>query len=247
MFPASHYNEKARWALDWKGLTHRRVPHLPGPHAFAIRRLSGQSQTPVLVMGGRVIAGSARILDELERACPEPRLYPEDPAGRARALDVQRRFDDEVGPAVRTAVFSALIHEPGTLCAFFTRGQTALVRALYRAALPLASPLIARANGLDPENVERALARTERALDETARLVGPGGQIVGDGFSVADLTAAALLAPLVDLPHPDMARPRPVPERMAAFYARYEGHAALQWVREQYAKHRPPPRASEAD
>jgi glutathione S-transferase len=78
-FPASHYNEKARWALDWKGLAHRRISYLPGPHVPRIRRLSGQAQTPVLVLDGRVVAGSAQIIDALERAFPERPLYPEDP------------------------------------------------------------------------------------------------------------------------------------------------------------------------
>ena len=70
MFPASHYNEKARWALDWKGLPHRRVPYLPGPHAPQIQRLTGQTATPVLVTNGRAIAGSAQIIDALESAYP---------------------------------------------------------------------------------------------------------------------------------------------------------------------------------
>lgn len=32
-FPASHYNEKARWALDLKAVPHDRVSLLPGPPA----------------------------------------------------------------------------------------------------------------------------------------------------------------------------------------------------------------------
>ena len=242
MFPASHYNEKARWALDWKALPHTRIPYLPGPHLLAIKRLSGQAQTPVLVMQGRAIAGSARIIDELERAHPQRPLYPQDAALRERALEVQRRFDDEVGPAVRTVVFSGLVHELGYMCEVFTKGQPALKRTLYRATLPLVKPLIAQANGVNPPNVARAEARTQQALEEAARLIGPSGQIVGEAFSVADLTVAALLAPLTKLAHPDMARPALVPPRMAELYARYEKHAAIQWVCEQYAKHRPAPR-----
>jgi len=239
MFPSSHYNEKARWALDWKALPHRRMPYLPGPHAPQIKRLSGQSQVPVLEMDGRVIPGSARMVDELERAHPERALYPPDPAVRERALEVQRRFDDEVGPAVRTAVFSVMIDELDYLCATFARKQPLVKRTGYRALLPVVKPLIAKANGLDPDNVARALARVAQALDETARMVEATGQVVGERFSVADLTVAALLAPLAELEHPDMARPPSVPERMAAFYTGYATHPAIAWVRAQYARHRP--------
>ncbi len=246
MFPASHYNEKVRWALDWKGLAHTRIPVLPGPHASQMQRLSGQSQTPVLVIDGTAVSGSANILDALERAFPDRPLYPAEPAARERALALQRVFDDEVGPAVRTVVFSELIHELGYLCTVFTRGQPPLKRALYRAMLPFVKPLIAKGNAVTAENVPRAFSRTERALDEVVQLVGASGQIVGDAFSVADLTVAALLAPLAEIAHPDMARPKPVPARMQALYARFERHAAIHWVREQYAKHRPASRGASA-
>jgi glutathione S-transferase len=246
MFPASHYNEKARWALDWKGLPHRRIPYLPGPHLRQIKRLSGQSATPVLVMDGRPIAGSAQIIAALEREFPARPLYPAEPVLRERALGVQRRFDDEVGPAVRTAVFSVLLKELDTLRDVFTKGQPALKRTVYRALLPLVKPLIAQANAVTAENVPRAFARTEQALEEAARLVGPSGQIAGDAFSVADLTVAALLSPLSPPAHPDMARPARLPERMLELYARFERHAAVQWLHEQYGKHRPPSCATRA-
>ncbi|MEN8185402.1 MAG: glutathione S-transferase N-terminal domain-containing protein, partial [Myxococcota bacterium] len=87
-FPYSHFNEKARWGLDHKGLAHRRTSVLPGPHAPRIQRLTGQSQVPVARFGGAWVNGSARILDELERRQPEPPLYPSDPAERSRELEI---------------------------------------------------------------------------------------------------------------------------------------------------------------
>lgn len=246
MFRTSHYNEKARWALDWKGLAHRRVAYLPGPHAPQIKRLTGQTATPVLELNGRAIAGSAGIIDALETRFPGRPLYPSDPALREHALDVQRRFDAEVGPAVRTVVFSVLIHELTYLRDLFAAGQPVLKRGVYRALLPLVKPMIARRNAVASDNVPRAFARTERALEDTARLVDKTGQISGDAFSVADLTAAALLAPLAPPGHPDMARATPVPARMQELYARFERHAATQWLQEQYARHRPASRARQA-
>jgi glutathione S-transferase len=46
MFPSPHFNEKARWARDWKGLAHTRIAYLPGPHAPQMQRLSGRQQVP---------------------------------------------------------------------------------------------------------------------------------------------------------------------------------------------------------
>jgi glutathione S-transferase len=244
-FAASHYNEKARWALDWKGVPHQRRTYFPGPHAFAMQRLSGQRTTPVLVLDGEVIAGSARILAALEQHFPERPLLPEDPKLAERALALEAHFDAEVGPAVRTAVFSVLIREPDQLCRTFSQGKPAWSSALYRAAFPLTGPLIGRANGtLDRAGVERAFARSEAALEQVARELGPSGQLAGDRFSLADLACAALLAPLVSPDHPDMSQPRPRPAAIEAFLARFASHPGAAWVREQYRKHRPSPCAA---
>jgi glutathione S-transferase len=240
MFSRSHFNEKARWALDWKGLDHRRETYLPGPHAPQIRRLSRQTATPVLALGEEIVAGSAAIIDALETRVPEPALYPRDPALRDEALALQHSWDVEVGPAVRTVLFSEMIHEPAYVCATFGQGKSAAKRLAYRASFPLARGLMARAHHTDdPEAVKRAYEITRRALDEVGQRTREDDVLIGDTFGVADLCCASLLAPLVrSLPHPDMARPEPVPERMEAFLAQWDEHPAIAWVERQYAKYR---------
>ena len=239
-FRHSHFNEKARWGLDWKGIPHRRVSYLPGPHLPWIRRLSGQMATPVLELGGECIAGSARILAALDARFPERPLHPRDPELLRKALQIQSEFDAEVGPAVRTALFSVLIDEPAHLCRIFAGGKPAAVRILYRASLPIARGMIARANGTDDAGgIQRAFDRTRRALDFVEKQVGPSGYLVGDAFSVADLCCASLLALLVNPQHPDMRSPEPVPESIQAFRARFREHPATRWVEDQYARHRP--------
>src|SRR5206468_1693961 len=118
-FERSHYNEKARWGLDWKRVAHRRETYMPGPHVVPMRKLTGQSSVPVLCLDGAAIVGSAAILDALESRFPERPLYPADPALRERALAIQRDFDAEVGVASRTAVFSVLLEESDYLCVTF--------------------------------------------------------------------------------------------------------------------------------
>ena len=68
--------------LDWKGVRHERRTHLPGPHGPLITRLSGQTQTPVLLIDGAVVAGSQRILDE--RRLPGRPLFPARRCARRR-------------------------------------------------------------------------------------------------------------------------------------------------------------------
>jgi glutaredoxin len=63
----SNYNEKARWALDYKGIPHIRRAEVPGQHAKLARRLTGESTFPVLVLDGEAIGDSTRIIEALER------------------------------------------------------------------------------------------------------------------------------------------------------------------------------------
>ncbi len=239
-FQYSHFNEKARWALDWKGIAHERENYLPGPHMLLVRRLSGQTATPVLQIGDDIVPGSARIIAELERHYPSPSLYPDDPEARRRALEIEAHFDAVVGPAVRTAIFSVFLDHPDYVCGTFGEGKPALALWLYRATFPLAKPLIAAANGVsDPANVARSFEITSETLDWVSANIGPSGYLVGDRFTVADLTCAALLAVLCRPAHPDMARPGPTPKPVEDLLARWADHPAIAWVCERYARDRP--------
>jgi glutathione S-transferase len=239
-FQFSHFNEKARWALDYKALAHERRSYLPGPHVPKIKRLSGQNQTPVLQIGDEVIAGSGRIIEELEERFPEPHLYPVGEVERLGAADVLSYFDEVVGPKVRLALFSVAIDEGAYMCGMFSKGKPLAVRALYRLTYPLAKPLIRKGNGITGQAaIDDAFAATDKALTFIEENLGPEGYLAGSSFSVADLTAAALLAPITNPPHPDMARPEPMPKTIAALLAQWRDRPAIEWVLEMYRRHRP--------
>lgn len=240
-FPYSHFNEKARWALDYKGLEHRRLNYLPGPHMRPIRKLSGQTKTPVLRIGNDVIPGSADIIDRLEQIAPSPALYPQDPAERAAALELQDEFDRKLGPSTRLALFSEMLDEGAYFCRMFTDGKGLPVRLAYRAAYPMAKGLIKKGNGLTGQDaVDRAFKTLADMLDEIAEMSEATGFLVGEQFSVADLTAAALLAPAINPPNCAMTRPEPMPGCVEDFIARWAGHPAAAWVKEIYANYRAP-------
>src|SRR3954452_21567856 len=105
----SHYNEKARWALDYKGLPHRRRAPMPGVlHPVVALAKTRKPFLPILDVDGQTIGDSARIIEALERRYPEPPLYPSDPDERRRALELEDFFDEEVAPFVRRSAFYEL-------------------------------------------------------------------------------------------------------------------------------------------
>ena len=239
-FRFSHYNEKVRWALDHKRIPHRRRSYLPGMHVLPMLRLSGQKQVPVWAADGRAIAGSAAIIEHLERQYPDPPLLPADPAERARALDVQRFFDDEIGAPLRAAAFHEWLADADYMTVLFTGHAGPLTRRTYRVAFPLLRVVLRADMQLTPERAAEGLRRAQQAFDFLADNAGPSGYLVGGRFTLADLSAAAILAPAVlpaEFPYPV---PQPVSPTFRAFVDRWAAHPGAAWVRDMYRRHRAP-------
>src|SRR5262249_48376320 len=101
--PLSHYNEKVRWALDYKRVAHHR--QVLGPdYLTRAWRATGRGTLPILWLDGRAIGDSTHIIAALEQRYPEPALYPSDPATCERALALEDDLDETLGPALRAAV-----------------------------------------------------------------------------------------------------------------------------------------------
>lgn len=239
-FPYSHFNEKARWAFDFKRVPHRRKSLLPGPHAPFVQRLTGQTAVPIVREGEDLIVGSGAIIDMLEKRYPDPPLYPADAAARRRALEIQQWFDDDVGPCVRRALFSVLLGEPDYVCSMFTEERSGLTRIFYRSTFPLAKGMMKKGMGITgPVAVEEAYKKTAEALDFVAAESAHTGYLAGGAFSVADLAAAALLGPAVAPPDTPMDLPKPRPEALEQWLERWAAHPGAAWVTSVYRRHRP--------
>ncbi len=237
-FRFSHFNEKARWALDWKGIPHVRRALLPGFHVPRVVWMTRQKSLPVLVLDGEPIHDSTRIIERLERLRPEPALYPSDPAERRRALALEEFFDEELGPHVRRALFHELLPETDFAAAAFTVGCGAGARRMYRALFPGIRLIMKADMGIDAAGAARSGEKTRAALDRIEAEVQPSGYLVGDRFSVADLTAAALLAGLVFPPGFAYPPPAPLPGPVARWRDTFAGRPAYRWAAEMYRRHR---------
>jgi len=234
----SHYNEKVRWALDHKRIPHVRRAAVPGRHARIARRLTGGRTFPVLELDGTALGESAEIIDALERRTPEPPLYPDPPAERRRARELEDHLDKHLGPHVRLLVLQHMLDDPALLLGAFTPDLRGAQRLAARAGYGRIRAGIVADFGVDAASVARAFEK----LDEAGRLfraeVGASGYLAGDAFSVADLTLAALLAPAVapeQFPYPQPQRGHP---RLAPIREHLADAGLLEWTRWIYARHR---------
>jgi glutathione S-transferase len=235
----SHYNEKARWALDYKGVSHVRRAVTPGLQSFTARRLRAGRTVPILEMNGRAIADSTKIIEEVERQWPEPPLYPADPEERRRALDLEEYFDEQCGHDARRVLFNDNLAEPKTFVAMFSGADRPRGR-LLEALTPLIAQIVRRRFRLRPEIVEESRAQVRAAFDKIEADVGPSGYLVGESFTVADLTAASILG-LIVVP-PEFPYIKVPPDERTAQFRRFrdslEDRPGFKWVEDMYARHR---------
>lgn len=233
------FPEKTGWALDLKGVDHRCVDVLPGLHIPRMMWVSGQRKTPVVRRGRELVRGSARILAWIEANWPDPPLLPTDPKRQADALAIAAEFD-AYGPHTRRVLFHHLLPHTDFCAALFSHGASPGTRARYRTLFPALRPMfrIDMAVWDRPSAASATVAR--RALDRVVELAGsPDGYLVGDAFTVADLTAAAVLNPLVLAKEYPVPLPAPVPSAFQAWLNEVGQHPGAAWVRRVYADHRP--------
>jgi len=238
-FLYSPYNEKARWGLDFKGVAHLQRSLLPGPHMPVVKRLTGQTGTPVVRFGDSYVHGSDRILEELERRFPDPPLFPADAEVRREAVEIEARIDDDWGPRVRCAVLAGVIPDARYVARMFGHDKPAWLQACYGATFPFARGLIRKGNAITgPDSISDGYEAAEAALDFVAEKTRATGFLVGDAFSVADLSVAWMLAPLCNPPDSSMARPQPYPEGLAKLLDHFHDHPSVRWILDLYATHR---------
>jgi glutathione S-transferase len=230
----SHYNEKVRWALDHKGVPHRRRAPMPGVlHPLVALAKTRRPTLPVLELDGRAIGDSTRIIGALEHRWPEPPLYPDDPSERRRALELEDFFDEEVAPDVRRFAFFEISRDPAAATAAL---QTVGGPPLSGRAAALMVRGTARRYGGSEEVMEESRRRILAGADRLAAEIQPSGHLVGDSFTVADLTAASILYPLVQPPEFQYAVP-PLPPAVRELAAELPGEAT-DWVRRMWREHR---------
>jgi glutathione S-transferase len=237
-FRFSHFNEKVRWALDWKRIPHVRRSLLPGLHVPRVLWMTGQTTVPVLVLDREAIRDSTRIIERLERLRSEPALYPAREDERGRALALEDFFDEQLGPHVRRAIFHDLLPDGDFAAAAFTIGYGSTTQRLYRTVFPAVRLLMTTSMKIDAAGAARSREKVLEALDRIETELQPSGYLVGGQFSVADLTAAALLAPLVFPPEFPYRPPGPLPAAVARWRESLANRRAFQWAAEMYRRHR---------
>jgi glutathione S-transferase len=240
-FALSHFCEKARWALDWHGITYDEISWPPGVHVILAKRCGAKGTTlPILLTGSEVIQGSTAIIDWADTKAKNTvrSLTPGEQGAEAR--EIERRADEVIGIHVRRLAYSELL--PGYANAL----KPALLhrsRGWHRVAGNLMWPItwrvMTRTYDTGPEAAAESREKLESELDWLdARLIDGRSFLVGEIFSRADLSVASLLANFAagtKVPkQPKMILPR----TLATYIDRWRNRPVMLWVSRQYETQR---------
>ncbi|MEP7242263.1 MAG: glutathione S-transferase family protein [Gammaproteobacteria bacterium] len=210
----SHYVEKVRWALDYKGVewcavdvdpfTKREMQHLKckttldsGARLFTVPTITDQAT-------GAVVGESTEILEYLERTYPSPALYPSSAPEREAVSRWIVWLDSVLGLAARRLAYTQIALEcPGLLAELFlpkliAAGEGQKLKARLAGSI-IAGVLAQRFRFLHNRD-DRIFEQVEHCLLSAAARLDDHRYLVGDQFTAADLTLAALLRPVLLVP-----------------------------------------------
>lgn len=238
-FSISHFSEKIRWALDASRLDYEETRWTPFFHVVpALRKGKLGTTVPILQSGCTCIQDSTRILRWLEENQPGFTLIPQEPALRTEAMAIEERFD-RVGTHVIRYAYSNALRDADTIVALWSLDARPYQARIIGSLFPLLRMAFRQMFRIRPENVARSKQAIAEGLDWLDAHLADGRRfLVGDRLSVADITAAALLAPLFGPDeHPAYSRPD-FRAGMAPLIEEWNGRPAAKWVREMYRRHR---------
>lgn len=232
MFP-----EKARWALDVKGIEHGRRAVIPGLHPPTMMKLAKQTGTPVLrLTNGDLLKDSTDIVEWADQQTAKQPLYPAEHAAQIKQLVAEF---DELGPHARRAYFYELLKSPAFAADLFSYGYPEKTRARYRRGFAAVKLIMRVDMKITAKQAAISLEQVQAGLDRIEQLSANTGYLVGDSFTAADLTAATVFNVCCFPNEYPVPIPQPRPENLQHWLQRWAEHPATAWVQRIYAQHRP--------
>jgi len=245
-FNISHFAEKARWALDYEGISYLEKVLLPGPHQLVTRRIARRTHVPVLEHDGHYVQGSSAIIDHVADRLGGSRLTAIDPTKRAKALELENTLDQAFGRGVQQVLYSALLKDRRAVIDLWSSGGPFWASGFYAVAFPTVASAVERMyETSDVEGVAKAKQRFVTTFDELDAVLVKQPYLGGGAPNRTDITLAALLAPVCRAPEHRVKWPA-MPSELADLEASLRGRPTWNHVLRMYREHRKPnrPRAT---
>jgi glutathione S-transferase len=208
-FELSHYCEKIRLILDYKGLEYRKVEVTPGLGQLDLFQLSGQRQVPVLKDGSEIIADSTAIAKYLDAKYPDKPIIPANPSQRAMCFMFEEWADESIGLNGRKVMLGAFSQNPDLRTSVLPVNTPDFLKTLVGSMPSGILDVLGLGMGLSADALKAARETMEQNLESLSVLLVDRPYLVTDHPTLADFAVAGLsmytkfpAGQYVDLPEP---------------------------------------------
>ncbi|MCY6491217.1 glutathione S-transferase family protein [Leptolyngbya sp. GGD] len=191
-FEMSHYAEKVRLILDYKGLPYRKVEVTPGIGQIELFQMSGQRKVPVLKDGSEIIADSTAIAEYLDRKYPENPIIPSDPKQKGLCLLIEQWADESLGLNARKGLIGSLSQNQSFRTAVLPTSTPDILKNLVGAIPGDFLGILGVGVGMGPDTVKEATDALKRSLTALSFMLTEQPYLVGDSPTLADFAVAGL-------------------------------------------------------
>jgi glutathione S-transferase len=152
----------------------------------------------MLVHGGSRFIDSTEILVHADAVSGGELLYPRDAALRHEVDAFEERFDTQLGPHTRRWAYQQLLPHTKLIRSLWSSEAPQLEATLLPWIAPLVRRLVRMAYKITPESAQRSLERVRSVFLDVDNHLSDGRRfLIGNRFTAADLTFAALAAPVL--------------------------------------------------
>ena len=191
-FELSHYCEKIRFILDYKGLAYKKVEVTPGVGQFDLFQLSGQRQVPVLKDGSTVVADSTAIARYLEETYPDRPIIPTEPKQQALCWLLEELADASIGLKGRAAMVGAFNTNATLRRAIVPTSLPSMIQDLAGALPGDVLNILSAGIGFGADAAKSAREGLKQDLTALSALLADQPYFLGDTPTLADFAIAGL-------------------------------------------------------
>jgi len=198
----SHYCEKVRWALDYLNIDYQEEGHAPPFHRKHTGRYGGTT-VPVLIVGEKALIDSRDILHYLDTIAPgSKQLYPKQSELRQEVEELEKLFDTQLGVATRCWGYYYGLQQPLQILLAWVKEVPWSEKIGCAIVFPKIPKLLRQKYHATETGKEAALQTIRDIFAIVSQKLEPGQKyLVGNSLSAADITLAALAAPVLRPEH----------------------------------------------
>ena len=156
----------------------------------------------------------------------------------AEVIEIQKRFDAIGKPIARYLYFTGFDH-PALIKDIWTQFAKPWENVVVRAFYPIIKHLFKKMQRVNEVDVAKAEQKIDQEIKWLEQRLSDGRQfLVGDSFTIADITAASLLAPIACPSEHPIYGTQDFREKISGSAKKWAASPALEWVRVMYAQQR---------